>query len=95
MVKEVELKPDDVSTLRDRRYGQGVCCANCLHAFPVKITLKDNALECRAHPMQSAPAVLLEPHTHNIQAALQSNHAVTRLVPADYFCSLHTPDQLN
>jgi hypothetical protein len=73
--------------LHDLRYGENAYCKNCKHAFPVKITLKDEALMCHATPPQPNFFPKFDQHS-NIIGVLISDHMVPRPVPKDFFCGL-------
>jgi hypothetical protein len=69
-----------LESLRDARLFPGACCKNCVYAYPVKVTLKDTALDCRATPPGTAFALTPQ----GLQIAPQ---ILPRFVGPDYFCA--------
>lgn len=72
--------------LHDRRMGPESICKNCIHAYPMKISLVQEVLECRAAPPQYAIAVGVDARTGQIVKVQPYPYPVPRTVPENYFC---------
>lgn len=84
MEKQAESLTD--MPLHDKRMGIKAVCKNCVFAYPMKVSLAQEVLECRNGPPQHAIAVAVDPRTGVIRQVQPYPFPVPRTVPENYFC---------
>jgi hypothetical protein len=82
----------DPDQLRVRRLGEKAACKNCLHAYPLKVSLKDSVIECRQQLGTYVAAVGMSPQGQIVAIAPHPT-PIPRTVAPDYFCSQFVLDR--